>query len=115
MSRADIGQDSSRIRGFSPCFANHSDSKSTLNPLQTDLKRGKNAGCATAVVLTGVSRRAGSEALPQMSNLTGSACTAALGHHHYRTRIPASSEEGVPNPVVPGASQHRGAVAVSGR
>ncbi len=32
--------------------------------LQTDLKCGKNAGCATAVVLTGVSRRADIEALP---------------------------------------------------
>ena len=32
--------------------------------LQTDIKCGKNAGCATAAVLTGVSSRADIEALP---------------------------------------------------
>jgi hypothetical protein len=64
MSGADSGQDSSRPRGIFSCFAKHSDLKSALEPLQTDLKCGKNAGCATAVVLTGVSRRADSEALP---------------------------------------------------
>lgn len=37
----------------------------TGDRLQTDLKCGKNAGCATAVVLTGVSSRADIEALPE--------------------------------------------------